>query len=123
MADESLKFKLTVKDHGGLQSTADSSVYVMSGQTSTTPPVADFSYTVSKKVAEFEDHSTASDGTIVSWFWDFGDGHTSTNRNPGHWYRRYGTYMITLTVTDDDGARNSMSKTVTFTSQKKRWKR
>jgi PKD repeat protein len=120
---KNLKFKLIVKDYGGLQGTANSSIYIRQNELSNNSPISDFSYAKIGTRITFVDQSTDIDGTIVSWFWDFGDGHTSTNRNPGHWYRRYGTYMITLTVTDDDGAKNSMSKTVTFTSQKKRWKR
>jgi PKD repeat protein len=119
---KNLKFKLTVKDLGGLQGTADSSVYVRPNELSNNPPVADFSYTESRTRVSFADRSTDSDGAIVSWLWDFGDGRTSTDKNPGHWYRRYGTYTVTLTVTDDDGARNSRSKTVSLETKTKRWR-
>jgi PKD repeat protein len=44
------------------------------------------------------------DGTIVSYEWDFGDGSTSSNTpTPTHTYGDSGVYMVTLTVTDDDG--------------------
>jgi PKD repeat protein len=120
---KNIKLKLTVKDHGGLQGTADSSIYVMQNELPNDPPAAAFSFATRRKRVTFTDRSTDSDGTIVSWFWDFGDGHTSANKNPSHWYRRYGTYTVTLTVTDDDGVRNSQSKTVTFATKKKRWRR
>jgi PKD repeat protein len=45
-----------------------------------------------------------TDGTIKSYQWDFGDGNTSTVQNPTHQYINPGTYVITLTITDDDGA-------------------
>jgi serine protease len=61
----------------------------------------------------FTDGSIDSDGSIVSWIWDFGDGTTNTPQNPRHRYRIPGTYTITLTVTDDGGAADSTSKTVT----------
>ena len=51
--------------------------------------------------------SSDSDGTIVSWFWDFGDDETSTSQNPMHVYAQDGTYQVTLTVTDDDSAEDS----------------
>lgn len=35
-----------------------------------------------------------------SWYWDFGDGHTSTEQNPTHTYTAAGKYDVTLTVTD-----------------------
>jgi|GEM_PF-2323668 len=38
-----------------------------------------------------------------TWFWDFGDGHTSTEQNPVHTYANPGTYTVTLTVTDSLG--------------------
>jgi C1A family cysteine protease len=38
-----------------------------------------------------------------SWFWDFGDGLTSTEQNPTHTYTNPGEYPVTLTVTGDNG--------------------
>jgi outer membrane protein assembly factor BamB len=37
-----------------------------------------------------------------SWFWEFGDGHTSIEQNPTHTYNGDGNYVVTLTVTDDE---------------------
>ncbi len=39
-----------------------------------------------------------------SWLWDFGDGATSTERNPVHTYNQAGTFSVRLTVTGPDGA-------------------
>jgi PKD repeat protein len=80
-----------------------------------TPPTADFTYTTTDLTVNFTDTSTDSDGTIVSWLWDFGDGNTSTVQHPTHTYAAYGTYTVTLTVTDDDDATDSISKDVTLT--------
>jgi PKD repeat protein len=55
--------------------------------------------------------STDSDGSIVSYFWEFGDSTNSTSRNPSHVYSEEGTYTVTLTITDDDGATASNSTT------------
>lgn len=49
---------------------------------------------------------------IVSWLWDFGDGATSTVQNPTHLYAAKGSYLVTLTVTDDDGQTSTLSKTI-----------
>ena len=51
----------------------------------------------------FIDVSKDRNGTIVAWHWDFGDGTASTERFPVHVYAERGRYMVTLTVTDDDG--------------------
>ena len=48
--------------------------------------------------------SNDSDGSIVSYNWNFGDGNTSAAQNPGHAYAAAGTYTVNLTVTDNDGA-------------------
>jgi PKD repeat protein len=80
------------------------------------PPTADFTFTTTDLTANFTDTSTDSDGTIVSWLWNFGDGNTSTVQNPGHTYAAAGTYTVTLTVTDDDSATDSVSKPVTVTA-------
>ena len=65
-------------------------------------PVADFSADVNDLTVTFTDAST-DDGTITSWAWDFGDTNSSTDQNPVHIYTAYGTYSVTLTVTDDLG--------------------
>lgn len=45
--------------------------------------------------------NSTSIGTIESWFWDFGDGNTSTLQHPTHTYEVAGTYTVTLIVTDN----------------------
>jgi hypothetical protein len=44
-----------------------------------------------------------SDGTVVEYLWDFGDGQTSTIGKPSHTYTAVGTYTVTLKVKDNDG--------------------
>jgi PKD repeat protein len=55
----------------------------------------------------FTDTSTHSP---TSWAWTFGDGGTSTVKNPVHTYRSNGTYEVTLTATGTGGA-STMTKT------------
>jgi PKD repeat protein len=45
-----------------------------------------------------------SSGDITSWYWEFGDGGTSTERNPSHTYYRPGTYTVRLTVRGPGGS-------------------
>lgn len=67
-------------------------------------PVAGFTFTTSDLIVNFTDTSTDSDSSVVSWIWDFGDGNTSTEQNPSNTYSAAGTYIVSLTVTDDEGA-------------------
>jgi PKD repeat protein len=48
--------------------------------------------------------SSDVDGTIVSYAWDFGDGAIGSGVTATHIYADNGTYVVTLTVTDDKGA-------------------
>src|SRR5262249_11564342 len=48
--------------------------------------------------------SSDADGTVVSYAWTFGDGQTGSGAQPTHSYAAAGTYLVRLTVTDDDGA-------------------
>jgi PKD repeat protein len=57
--------------------------------------------------------STDSDGTVVGYAWDFGDGGTASVANPTHVYAASGSYTATLTVTDDNGATGTSTVAVT----------
>ena len=57
------------------------------------------------------------DGTIVSYEWDFGDGSpTELTASTVHPYVAAGTYLATLTVTDDDGGTDDATVTIVVTS-------
>jgi PKD repeat protein len=66
-------------------------------------PFSWFGFSGTHFTTNFNDQST-SGGTILSWFWDFGDGTTSSLQNPTHTYPANGTYLVCLTVTDSCGS-------------------
>lgn len=73
-----------------------------------TPPVAAMSSHCSDLSCSFDGSaSTDSDGSIVTYHWDFGDGNTATGTSANHSYQQAGDYNVTLTVTDDNDATNS----------------
>ena len=57
----------------------------------------------------------ASTGSITTWAWNFGDGSTSTLRQPAHIYATAGTYTVKLTVTGPGGS-SAATKTITVTA-------
>lgn len=105
---------LTVTDNEG--ATDDSTQSVTVSEAGNNPPIADFGYTANDLEVSFTDLSTDSDGTVVSWSWDFGDGNSSTAQNPVHTYGAAGDYDVMLTATDDQGTSDSTMQTITVTA-------
>src|SRR5207247_193522 len=65
----------------------------------------------------FTSTSSDPDGSIASYRWTFGDGSAAvTTQNASHTYGAGGTYTVTLQVTDNQGATNSSSQSVTVTA-------
>ncbi len=69
----------------------------------TQPPTVNFSATPRNActppfIISFTDSSVATNG--LSYLWEFGDGNTSTQRNPLHTYNSNGNYNVRLTITD-----------------------
>ena len=58
--------------------------------------------------------STDEDGTISSYNWDFGDGETGTGKTIIHRYQNPGDYIVSLSVTDDDGAVSNNDRKLTY---------
>ena len=75
------------------------------------PPVAAFTGTPTTGPAPlsvaFTDQST---GTINSYLWSFGDGATSTEKDPTHDYSSPGIYTVILTVNNTFGQENTITR-------------
>ncbi len=74
-------------------------------QESATGPVAAFTANqTSITVGSSVDFTDQSKNSPTDWSWDFGDGGTSTQQNPSHTYNEAGTYIVSLTVTNNSGS-------------------
>ena len=83
------------------------------------PPRVDFAITPRTPSIldpiRFIDRSEDSDGSLISWHWDFGDGHASREREPIHRFETEGDYTVTLTVIDDSGLSSSLEQALRVT--------
>jgi gliding motility-associated-like protein len=81
-------------------------------------PVAEFGLTNNPSVAQepiyFSDFSTPT-STIKQWYWEFGDEGSAVEQGPSHIYQNAGLYYVTLTVTDDAGCTDTITKQIEVT--------
>jgi gliding motility-associated-like protein len=98
--------QFTLTDSFGCSQTTNTSVTVRQ------PPQPDFTVNRTTGCAPLSIIFTdLTNGPIASWFWDFGDGNTSTLRNPTHVYQRDSNYTVRLQVVDIHGCVGEIVKT------------
>ena len=101
---------LTETNDGGTNTTTKANYITVNPHSAL--PVVNFvampTSTTANVSISFTDLTTGNN--LQSWLWNFGDGQTSTQRNPIHAYKNAATYTVTLTVTNDGGS-NSMTRT------------
>lgn len=109
-AGTSYSYRVRASDAAGNLS-GYSSVATASTSAASSPLAADFSANRTAGSAPMPVVFTdASTGTINSYAWDFGDGGTSTEKNPSHIYANAGIYAVSLTVSGSGGTK-SIAKT------------
>ncbi|MBU2946338.1 PKD domain-containing protein, partial [Zobellia uliginosa] len=107
---------LTVTDDGSPSLSDEASAITIEAGNANQFPVAVASANTTNGNAPLTVNFTGSDSSdpdandILSYFWDFGDGNTSTLENPSHEFAA-GTYDVVLTVTDDASQPRSNSAT------------
>ena len=80
-------------------------------KTVTVLPSPEASFTVSSAqlyVPNAEAHFFNETDKAVSYYWDFGDGHSSTDKDPVHTYYEDGEYDITYIVVDENGCADTL---------------
>jgi len=103
--------ELTVTDNGGKTDNISKDIGVVNNL-----PIANFTCAIDGKTVSFDaSNSSDENGTIVSYFWDFGDETNGTGIEPKHEYAKdCQTYEVILTVTDSAGAFTNLSKDITI---------
>jgi PKD repeat protein len=77
------------------------------------PPIASFTFSCSQLECTLDGRASSDpDGVITSWSWDFGDGQGGSGDSILHTYGAAGSYAVSLTVTDDGGATDQLTRTV-----------
>jgi PKD repeat protein len=113
--------RLTVTDDFGNTATTSQTVTVTAG-TPPPAPTADFTFnpsapTTNQPVQFDASASRAATGrTITSYAWNFDDGTTGSGVTVSHAFAQARTYQVRLTVTDDAGQTNQVTKAVTITA-------
>ncbi|MET0977080.1 MAG: PKD domain-containing protein [Leifsonia sp.] len=108
---------LTVTDNQGATTSTSSDVIVAPAPPPNVAPTAAFTSSATfLSLAVDGSGSTDSDGTIAGYAWNFGDGGTASTQTATHPYAAAGTYTVSLTVTDDDGAVNTKTTSVTVSA-------
>jgi PKD repeat protein len=67
---------------------------------------------LSSQQFNFTPNAIDQDGIIANYTWHFGDGGIAYKEDPVHFFKRRGSYNVSLRVTDDDGAMTVSSLTV-----------
>ena len=70
---------------------------------------------VSPKVGQVVQFADTTSGDPTSWQWDFGDGATSTTKNPSHAFALSSSYTVTLAAGNSSGSKTG-SQTISVTS-------
>ena len=77
----------------------------------------DQGYYIDDEITFDASNSYDNDGSIAKYAWDFGDGNTANGQTTTHSYTQDGEYTIVLTITDNYGAQDTETSTVTILSE------
>jgi PKD repeat protein len=102
---------LTIVDEDGNTEVASETVSI-----SSMPIIAGFTFSPTdpgvRETVRFTDESQDPEGGTLQYYWDFGDGQSSYERNPSHAYSGVGRYEVRLTISNEEGEMDSTSYSI-----------
>ena len=106
---------LTVEDDSGLSNTVSRQINV-SDSSNPEAPNAIFTYEQTDALTiGFDGSGSTDNGSIVSYFWQFGDGSFGVGETVSHTYATPGTYTVLFDITDNENNREAISRFVVVT--------
>jgi len=102
---------LTVRDDSGAQGNDSLRVHI-----NRPPRITNITADRNGNRVLFSAAANDTDGTLLTYRWDFGDGGNGTGQKPEHAYGAPGNYTATCVVTDEYGANSSASVKVGFSN-------
>ncbi len=96
----------------------DTSMFAANTVVESRAPTADFTWQCDALVCDFDASSSSDDVAVVSYAWDWTSNGSddASGETPSHSFATSGTYLVRLTVFDDEGESATVQKSVTVTS-------
>ena len=111
MRNDTYQVSLRVTDRGNLTNYSNLTVTINDAS-----PAASFTYAPTNPIegnqVTFTDTSTSYPDQIVNWTWEFGYGEKAYTKDSTYVYEGDGTYSVSLTVVDDDGSYDELTKDI-----------
>ncbi len=105
---------LKVTDSEGREGSTTVKVFSTVANPNNVAPVASFTYTIAQDNTVTFDatSSTDSDGSIIKYAWQFGEGNTAKGMTVSFQYSTEGVYPVTLEVVDNDFGTTKITKNI-----------
>ncbi|MEO8820487.1 MAG: PKD domain-containing protein, partial [Ginsengibacter sp.] len=107
-AERTYNVSLSINDQYGCNSFVSKENYVRIGNPKADFATSDTIGTCPPLVANFTNNSV----NYSTWAWDFGDGTTSTEKNPSHFYSSAGIFNAVLTITGPGGCTSQKTQRI-----------
>lgn len=107
------RVRLTVRDSAGQTDTDEIVIQVVNATPVASCRFSNDAPVLRESVLFDASASMDTDGQLVDFVWDFGDGTTRRGTRVSHAYEQIGLYTVQLTVVDNAGASATISHTMT----------